>query len=86
MMIFDKHPEMGTKWDRSFWARGYYVTTVGDIDKEVVRKYSKTAGRKLQRRTCNQIASFRGSKYRFATQPLGVYRAVLRPPLEVVVV
>ena len=39
LMIFDKHPEMGTKWDRSFWARGYYVTTVGDIDEEAVRKY-----------------------------------------------
>jgi putative transposase len=39
LMIFDKHPDMGTKWDRSFWARGYYVTTVGDVNKEVVRNY-----------------------------------------------
>lgn len=23
LMIYDKHPEMGNKWDRSFWARGY---------------------------------------------------------------
>ena len=22
LMIFDKHPELGSKWDRSFWARG----------------------------------------------------------------
>ena len=22
LMIFDRHPDMGTKWDRSFWARG----------------------------------------------------------------
>ena len=27
LMIYDKHPEMESKWDRSFWARGYYVTT-----------------------------------------------------------
>ena len=39
LMIFDKHPEMGSKWDRSFWARGYYVSTVGDITEEVVKKY-----------------------------------------------
>ena len=39
LMIFDKHPEMGTKWDRSLWARGYYVTTVGDVDEEAVRNY-----------------------------------------------
>ena len=24
LMIYDKHPEMESKWDRSFWARGYY--------------------------------------------------------------
>ena len=39
LMIFDKHPEMGTKWDRSFWARGYYVATVGNVDEEAVRNY-----------------------------------------------
>jgi len=39
LMIFDKHPDMGTKWDRSFWACGYYVTTVGDANEEAVRNY-----------------------------------------------
>ena len=39
LMIFDKHPDMGTKWNRSFWARGYYVATVGDVDEEAVRNY-----------------------------------------------
>jgi len=41
LMIFDRHPEMGTKWDRSFWARGYYVSTVGYVDKETIMKYIK---------------------------------------------
>ena len=39
LMVFDKHPEMGSKWDRSFWARGYYVETVGNITEEAIRKY-----------------------------------------------
>ena len=39
LMIFDRHPQMGTKWDRSFWARGYYVATVGDVDRETVTQY-----------------------------------------------
>jgi len=39
LMIFDRHPQMGTKWDRSFWARGYYVSTVGEVDKESVSGY-----------------------------------------------
>ena len=39
LMIFDKHPEMGNKWDRSFWARGYYVSTVGNADEETMKEY-----------------------------------------------
>ncbi len=39
LMIYDRHPEMGSKWDRSFWARGYYVSTVGNINEETVKEY-----------------------------------------------
>ena len=39
LMIYDKHPEKGNKWDRSFWARGYYVVTVGNITEENVKEY-----------------------------------------------
>ena len=39
LMIFDKHPELGSKWDRSFWARGYYVATVGNLTEEAIKKY-----------------------------------------------
>ena len=39
LMIFDKHPRMGTKWDRHFWARGYYVSTIGNITEEAIKKY-----------------------------------------------
>ena len=39
LMIFDKHPELGSKWDRTFWARGYYVSTVGNVDEETIKKY-----------------------------------------------
>ncbi len=39
LMIFDRHPDMGSKYNRHFWARGYYVATVGDISEDVIRKY-----------------------------------------------
>lgn len=39
LMKYDKHPEMGNKWDRSFWVRGYYVVTVGNITEENVKEY-----------------------------------------------
>ena len=39
LMIYDKHPEMESKWDRSFWARGYYVTTIGNVNEETMKEY-----------------------------------------------
>ena len=37
-MIFDKHPDPGSKWDRSFWAGGYCVATVGNVNEETVKE------------------------------------------------
>lgn len=40
LMLFDRHPEYRSKKsDRHFWARGYYVRTIGNVDEETVRKY-----------------------------------------------
>ena len=39
LMIFDRHPELGEKWNREFWARGYHVSTIGSVNEETVRKY-----------------------------------------------
>lgn len=39
LMVFDKHPELSSKWSKAFWARGYYVTTVGNINEDTVKKY-----------------------------------------------
>ena len=39
LMIFDKHPEFGSKWTKAFWARGYYVSTVGNITEDAIKKY-----------------------------------------------
>ncbi len=37
-MIDDRHPELQSKWDKLFWARGYYVETIGNITEEAVQK------------------------------------------------
>ena len=39
LMIFDRHPQMGSKHNRHFWARGYYVSTVGEVSQEAVKRY-----------------------------------------------
>jgi len=41
LMIFDKHPELGNKFKRDFWARGYYVSTIGNVDEATIRNYIK---------------------------------------------
>ncbi len=38
-MIFDRHPELQSKWNKAFWARGYYVATVGNVTEEAIKKY-----------------------------------------------
>ena len=39
LMIYDRHPEMQSKWNKAFWARGYYVETIGNITESAVKKY-----------------------------------------------
>lgn len=39
LMIYDRHPDLQSKWDKGFWARGYYVSTIGNITEEAIRKY-----------------------------------------------
>ena len=41
LMLYDRHPELQSKWNKSFWARGYYVSTVGNITEDTIKKYIK---------------------------------------------
>ncbi len=39
LMIYDKHPEQRSKWSKAFWARGYYVCTIGNVTEGAIKKY-----------------------------------------------
>lgn len=39
LMIYDRHPELQSKWDKSFRARRYYVSTIGNITGGAIKKY-----------------------------------------------
>ena len=39
LMLYDRHPKLQSKWDKAFWARGYYVATIGNVTEDVVKKY-----------------------------------------------
>ncbi|HIT06003.1 MAG TPA: transposase [Candidatus Scybalocola faecipullorum] len=30
---------MQNKWDKAFWARGYYVATIGNNTEDAIKKY-----------------------------------------------
>lgn len=48
LMFFDRHPEARPKWnDRHLWARGYYVSTVGNVNEETIRQYIKEQEEKI---------------------------------------
>ena len=38
-MIYDRHPELQSKWYKAFWARGHYVSIIGNITEDVIKKY-----------------------------------------------
>ena len=39
LMIFDRYPEYRVRFDRHFWARGYYCETVGNVNEATIIKY-----------------------------------------------
>lgn len=53
LMLYDKHPELGSEFNKTFWARGYYVATVGNITDNALRIISKNSqkspGKKIPR-------------------------------------
>ncbi len=34
-----RHPELQSKWEKSFLARRYYVYTIGNITEDAIKKY-----------------------------------------------
>jgi len=41
LMIFDLHPDKKDRWNKNFWARGYYVSTIGNLTEDAIKKYIK---------------------------------------------
>lgn len=56
LMLYDRHPELQSKWDKAFWARGYYVETIGNITDEAVQKYIKEQAEESRREDSRSTA------------------------------
>ena len=56
LMIYDRHPELHSKCDKAFWARGYYVETIGNITEEAVQKYIREQAEDSRREDSSSTA------------------------------
>ena len=62
LMLYDRHPELQSKWDKAFWARGYYVETIGNITDEAIQKYIKEQAEESRKEDSRSTALQRTSK------------------------
>ena len=57
LMIFDRHANLKYKYgNRHFWARGYYVETIGNITEEAVQKYIREQAEDSRREDSSSTA------------------------------
>lgn len=49
LMIYDRHPEKQSRWNKAFWAGGYYVATVGNITEDAIKKYIREQSEESQK-------------------------------------
>ena len=79
-MVYDRHPELQSKWDKAFWARGYYVETIGNITDEAVQKYIKEQAEESRKERFKKHRFKSGPVTMLATPPYGASSNI--SPLE----
>ena len=58
LMLYDRHPELQSKWDKSFWARGYYVSTIGNITEDAIKKYIQEQSEESRKKAILSLDTF----------------------------
>lgn len=71
LMVYDRHPELQSKWDKAFWARGYYIETIGNITDEAVQKYIKDRAEESKKEDSKEVPLYSGSVKVLAIPPFG---------------
>lgn len=56
LMLYDRHPELQSKWDKEFWVREYYIETIGNIIDTAVQKYIKEQAEESRREDSSSTA------------------------------
>jgi len=72
LMIYDRHPDEQSKWNKAFWARGYYVATVGNVTKDAIKKYIREQLEESRKEESEGVAFYRQQAvYAYDTRLLG---------------
>ena len=48
LMLYDRHPELQSKWDKAFWARGYYVVLQTKQYRSILKSKQRIQEKKIQ--------------------------------------
>ena len=86
LMIYDRHPELQSKWDKAFWARGYYVSTIGNITEDAIKKYIREQAEESRKEDSSSPVTTLAIPALLGAHVIGPYEGQPKPPLEVVVV
>lgn len=70
LMPYDRHPELQSKWDKEFWAREYYIETIGNIIDTAVQKYIKEQA-EYQEEKIPVVPLYSGAVKMLAKPPFG---------------
>ena len=54
---YRKKQLLGSKWNKSFWAKGYYVATVGNLIEEAIKKYIQEQSEEFKKEN-DQVTAF----------------------------
>lgn len=47
---------MQSKWDKAFWGRGYYVSTIGNITEDAIKEYIRKQAEESRKEDSNSTA------------------------------
>ena len=65
---------------KAFWARGYYVSTIGNITEEAIKKYIREQAEESRKEDLRKVPLYSGPVTMHDTRPFGASKI---PPIRV---
>lgn len=66
LMIYNRHSEQQSKWNKTFRARRYYVATVGNVTEDAIKKYNSGTVRGIPKEKVTESLFSNNKEYTLA--------------------